>query len=275
MENKDINSAKLDGKGWRILFVEDDPFARWVVRKGMENAGHLVTDADSCERAISLVDTMVFDAVVLDHRLPDGVGLDILRRIRDRQLTYKAVYLTAEAEKITEQIKHDLDIAFVLTKPVEMAQLAQGLREAMSGADTDVSPCAVLKSEFDDSTLQRTGHFVKATLAPVLTADAVDDLIVISETEPWLALDISETKGIAQDSMAGLSALARKCRISGGRLCFVGGGEDIKRQIADTALFTEADLYPDASWLEPAGRHPTSVCERAAVLESVIREERQ
>ncbi|MDF2696177.1 MAG: phoB [Labilithrix sp.] len=64
----------------RVLVVEDDPDAREIYESTLRHAGYDVTPAGSIASALGAVGTRRPDIVVLDCRLPDGHGLDLLRR---------------------------------------------------------------------------------------------------------------------------------------------------------------------------------------------------
>ncbi|MEI6808290.1 MAG: response regulator [bacterium] len=270
-ENNSMSNRALTA-GLRVLFVEDEPLARWVIKQGLECAGCLVTEADSCARALELLDTTDFDAVLLDHRLPDGVGLDILRHLRLGQGRQKAFYLTAEPEAVSDSIGRELGIVRVLSKPVDVAELVR----AICGGATGVGAHDGLQSSHrplsEDQASVRTGRFSLVQAPQVLTQAFVDDLAAAPEPEPWLAMDLSQTDQISQEVLASVSSLGRVCRAGGGRLCLIGACDRLRATLENTPLLGEVDLYPDTSWLDPAGRRASSRCERDALLGSVVRE---
>lgn len=260
------------GRRLRVLFVEDDPLARLVVRKGMENAGHLVVEADSRARATALLDTAVFDVVVLDHRLPDGAGLDILRHMRTRRQQQKVIFLTAEPEAIGDNLVRELSISRILSKPVNIPELVMTLQDVEEDSGTAAG-------EGGQSSMPApgahespgTGRFSMLRIPSILTPRFLNDLVAEPDIEPWLALDFSGTDQIGPEVMAGLSSLARKCRAGGGRLCLVGARGRLLEDLRKPPLSGDADLYPDASWLEPAGRRISSAGERESLLGSVVK----
>ncbi len=249
-------------KAKHILFVEDEPLSRWVVRKGLENAGYFVVEADCCAKGMALLDTACFDMVVLDHRLPDGVGLDILRRLRAGGKNQKVIYLTAEPEEINDSLKRELAIAVVLSKPVDMAELVRALGAPVEAAPSDGA--AHKPAEI------RVGRFTLLKAPETMDAGFLKEALAAAATESWLAIDLAQTVGIKPQLAAEFYLLADKCRAGGGRLCMVGGSEEIRALLRASSLRDEADFYPDSSWLEPAGRRPSSDCERGLLLKSVI-----
>lgn len=70
--------------GERLLIVDDAPGMREVLGMKLEREGYRVAIADGSVRAGELIDAEAFDLILLDIRLPDGSGLDLLGRLRAR-----------------------------------------------------------------------------------------------------------------------------------------------------------------------------------------------
>ena len=68
-----------------LLIVDDERSIREACREVAQSLGFNVYVADSAEHAYRLLDTQVFDAVLLDLRLPGAGGLEALRRIKERR----------------------------------------------------------------------------------------------------------------------------------------------------------------------------------------------
>jgi HAMP domain-containing protein/CheY-like chemotaxis protein/signal transduction histidine kinase len=67
----------------RLLIVEDNPAEQLSIRELLGSDDIDVTVADTGAKALELVSQESFDCVVLDLRLPDMTGFDILERMRD------------------------------------------------------------------------------------------------------------------------------------------------------------------------------------------------
>lgn len=79
----------------RILVVEDEQKTRESLAEGLRlEAWDVETAADSSDAMRSL-DSEPFDLVVLDWMLPDGDGIDVLRRVRERGVRTPVLMLTA------------------------------------------------------------------------------------------------------------------------------------------------------------------------------------
>lgn len=65
-----------------ILVCEDDPGLRLLLRLAIEPRGHRVAEAGDGESAILLARLVKPDLVVIDMRLPDCSGIDVVRALR-------------------------------------------------------------------------------------------------------------------------------------------------------------------------------------------------
>lgn len=62
----------------RLFLIEDDDNAALLVRKELERAGHQVTRCRTAADALIVLGHSAFDLVLLDQRLPDLPGMDLL-----------------------------------------------------------------------------------------------------------------------------------------------------------------------------------------------------
>ena len=68
----------------RLLMVEDDPGIASGLQAALKQAGHAVDCASTLSQAWAVLTCEPVDVVLLDLTLPDGDGLDLLRKIRSR-----------------------------------------------------------------------------------------------------------------------------------------------------------------------------------------------
>ena len=79
----------------RILILEDEPHIASFVEKGLRANGYTTTVAGAGHEGLDLLSTGDFDLLILDLGLPDVDGLDVLRRLRERDRHLPVVILTA------------------------------------------------------------------------------------------------------------------------------------------------------------------------------------
>lgn len=65
-----------------VLVVEDDAAIRALVVGLLDDAGYTVLEADRGKKALRLAEEHVPSVVLVDHKLPDMSGLDLLERLR-------------------------------------------------------------------------------------------------------------------------------------------------------------------------------------------------
>ncbi len=249
----------------RVLIVEDEPLARFVGRRSLEDLGFLVIEAETCMRALELAETISFDAVIMDHRLPDGFGIDVIRRLRTDGRAASVVYLSAESEQITPTIQEELKLDAVLTKPVG----ADDLKNVMEVVVRRRGEQDAKTADAQDEPTYR-GRFFVVVGPNRLMREAVVDLQAIACNNPWLGLDLSATEDIEEGVESEIVRLAAQCREKGGRLCLVGLKADLERGFRATRMDRECDLLATMKGLESHGRRLSAACERASLLDSVV-----
>lgn len=107
----------------RVLIVEDEGLIRWSLRQKFEERGYRVTEAETGKLAMEALDGGMFDLIMLDYKLPDMTGLDILRRIRSEDNDSVVIMMTAYStiENAVEAIK--MGAFDYITKPFQMDHL--------------------------------------------------------------------------------------------------------------------------------------------------------
>lgn len=114
-----------------ILVVDDEPDLRTLYELTLLREGHSVSAAGNLAEARDLLSRQRFDVLISDMRLPDGLGLELLREITHGQRPEKCIVITAygSAENAVEALKSG---AFdYLTKPVDLRQLRAAVVEAL------------------------------------------------------------------------------------------------------------------------------------------------
>ncbi|HLF23802.1 MAG TPA: response regulator [Burkholderiales bacterium] len=68
-----------------VLIVDDAPGVKDVLGIKLERDGYVVALADSAAEATEAIEAHEFDLILLDVRLPDGNGLELLKQMRQRR----------------------------------------------------------------------------------------------------------------------------------------------------------------------------------------------
>jgi two-component system, OmpR family, KDP operon response regulator KdpE len=73
----------MNGPGPRVLVVDDDNAIRRLLRITLKANGYAVFEATGVNAALAAAATVRPDIVILDLGLPDGSGVEVVRKLRD------------------------------------------------------------------------------------------------------------------------------------------------------------------------------------------------
>lgn len=104
------------------LIIEDDPRIAEFFEFTLVEAGYQVSLAADGKTASEALHNRPPDLIMLDIRLPDMSGIDILQHIRDDEQLKNTYVIIATGEKTIDR-KFDELANFVLTKPIDFSQL--------------------------------------------------------------------------------------------------------------------------------------------------------
>ena len=107
----------------RILLVEDDPGLGAALSDHVEAEGHTPDWVRDLADARASLDTIAYDLVLLDLTLPDGHGVDFLRRLRRDGGQVPVIILTAR-DRVTDRIEGlNAGADDYLVKPFDLSEL--------------------------------------------------------------------------------------------------------------------------------------------------------
>jgi signal transduction histidine kinase/CheY-like chemotaxis protein len=129
-------AAVRPARSLRILLVEDHEDTLHVMAAFLETAHHQVHVAQDVASALALAGRHDFDLVVSDLGLPDGSGLDLMRKLRESH-GLKGVAVSGYGT--AEDVAQSLAAGFVehLTKPLYPAKLKEAIIRAAGWPPTE------------------------------------------------------------------------------------------------------------------------------------------
>jgi two-component system, NtrC family, response regulator PilR len=116
---------------YSLLVIDDEPDLRTLYELTLLREGYDVETAGSVEDAWQRLADRTYSAVITDMRLPDGSGLELLKRLESARRREKTIVITAygSAEGAVEALKAG---AFdYLTKPVDLRQFRSVVASAL------------------------------------------------------------------------------------------------------------------------------------------------
>jgi two-component system response regulator QseB len=109
-----------------ILFIEDDPMNRRVVRDMLDVAGASMAEAEHAEAGLKRIEEEEFDVILVDLRMPGMDGIEAIERIRargDKKAELPIVVVTADTAVDLRERCMNAGADEVLFKPVAMDDL--------------------------------------------------------------------------------------------------------------------------------------------------------
>ena len=115
----------------RILIIEDEKLIRWSLRQRFSEEGYQVDDAENATEGLDKLSRATYDLVMLDYKLPDLSGLDVLRRIREDDQDIVVLIMTAysSVENAVEAMR--LGAYDYVSKPFKMDALMLTVNKAL------------------------------------------------------------------------------------------------------------------------------------------------
>ncbi|MBU6498708.1 MAG: response regulator transcription factor, partial [Rhodospirillales bacterium] len=154
----------------RLLAVEDEAELAVLLRRALEGAGFAVDLAGDLSEAEDHLALAPYDAAILDLALPDGDGLALVRRLRDRRNALPVLILTARDGLDDRVLGLDAGADDYLTKPFHMPELISRIRALLR------RPNAALGVRLE------LGNLVLDTAARSATADGAPLALSVRET---------------------------------------------------------------------------------------------
>jgi DNA-binding response OmpR family regulator len=131
-----VTTAAARGRA-TVLIVEDDHDARATCADALRRAGFEVVEAAAVWQAKERAMENALDLVIVDRRLPDGDGLDLVRRWRDKDAKLEGVpiiMLTGHATRADVEAALIAGCDAFLAKPCPVDVLVDHIRRAIIGS---------------------------------------------------------------------------------------------------------------------------------------------
>jgi two-component system response regulator AtoC len=126
--------STLKNQKHKILVVDDEKMIRWSLGEALRGWGYDPAEAETAHDALSAFDADPPSAVLLDINLPDGSGLDVLRKIRHRQPDAVVIMITANV-LVDETIAALRGGAYdFIGKPINLEELHVAIRNGIEAS---------------------------------------------------------------------------------------------------------------------------------------------
>jgi len=138
----------------RILIVDDDENIRKVLKTILEDEGYVVESVDTAKKAIEKSEQAFYNLALIDVRLPDMEGVELLAKMRDTKPKMRKIIITGypTLHNAVAAVNRGAD-AFVM-KPFDVEKLLQTIKEQLQKQKEEKSYSEERVAEFIETRIK-------------------------------------------------------------------------------------------------------------------------
>ncbi|HNV70609.1 MAG TPA: response regulator, partial [Candidatus Ozemobacteraceae bacterium] len=115
----------------KILVIDDEHSVRWAFEKALQKAGYAVHLAETGARGLAIWETVHPDLTLVDIRMPEMDGLQVLERIRTKDPKARVIVMTAYSDMDTTVTAMKHGAYDFLSKPFNIDQCLELIRKGL------------------------------------------------------------------------------------------------------------------------------------------------
>ena len=115
----------------RILIVDDERLVRWSLKQKCEEWGYVPVEAEDGGTALRLAHSDPPDLMLLDVRLPDMSGLEVLEKLKQSGEARGVIMMTADPQLDDVKAAIKMGAYDFVGKPLDFDELALTLQNAL------------------------------------------------------------------------------------------------------------------------------------------------
>lgn len=123
----------------QILIVEDDTTFAQIIEGFLSKNNYAVETAIDLNQAFKLVDKQAYELLLIDYRLPDGTGLDLLKHVRDKGSNVPIIIMTSFNDVRTAVKSIQLGAFDYITKPINPDELLMVVKSLLNKKEVSVT----------------------------------------------------------------------------------------------------------------------------------------
>ena len=117
--------------GKKVLVVDDEQNSREGLSKILTKEGYKVHIAEDGEKALQEAEDYKFDLIITDLRMPDMDGIEVLKKVREKNKNIGVVIVTAYGEVNSYLTAMNLGAFEYLNKPIHLEELRRVIKKAL------------------------------------------------------------------------------------------------------------------------------------------------
>lgn len=118
----------------KILIVDDEKLIRWSLAQKCKEVGHLPLEAENGNEALRVARSESPDMILLDVRLPDMSGIDVLNELKQHGPASSVVMMTADPQLGDIKAALKMGAYDFISKPINFDELCVTIDNALEAA---------------------------------------------------------------------------------------------------------------------------------------------
>jgi two-component system response regulator HydG len=252
----------------KILIVDDEPYTITLIEKLLARQNVDLKFARDCAQARQSFRENDFNLILMDQRLPDGFGLDLLQEMRAERPNQVAIMITAYAnvrdamrtvqeglfDYLTKPFENLEEIEGVIAKALEMDRAYREIRSLREALDGQTGPVLIGRSRPMENLLTQIKQVAPLDTTILLEAESGTGKEVVARTvhthSPWADGPFQEvncgalSESLQESTLFGYEkgAFTGAVKTTPGCLEAADGGTLLLDEIADMSPKTQANL---------------------------------
>ena len=108
---------------YSVLVIDDEPMIRRLLEKELATVERQILSAPDAGEAMAMVRANWFDVILMDLRLPDKNGLDLLVEVKEQASTSEIIMITGHGDVDSAVMAMKLGAYDFIPKPFNLDQL--------------------------------------------------------------------------------------------------------------------------------------------------------
>ncbi len=114
-----------------VLVVEDDAVLNRIIQAALERAGYRTHASETCADGLALATREMPGLLVLDVRLPDGTGWDLLEDIRRGRPDDAVPVVVISSDSVSRTLLRTHGVDRFFPKPFHMGLFVEAVKELL------------------------------------------------------------------------------------------------------------------------------------------------
>jgi DNA-binding NtrC family response regulator len=150
----------------RILIVDDDENIRKVLSTILEDEGYIVESTETAKKGIEKTEHEFYNLALIDVRLPDMEGIELLAKMRDTKPKMRKIIVTGypTLQNAVAAVNKGAD-AYIM-KPFDVEKMLQTIKEQLSKQNEEKSYCERKVVEFIETRVKELDAMDQQAVKP-------------------------------------------------------------------------------------------------------------